>query len=70
MSAEGNGPLGLLLSDDLMFTSRITATARQLGLEIRAAKGQAGLEGLAEREAPRTVSIEVVPKGTSIFRRR
>ena len=29
--SEEKTPLGLLLSDDLIFTSRITATARALG---------------------------------------
>src|SRR5262249_47716283 len=59
MSAEANGTVGLLLSDDLMFTSRITATARQLGLEIRTAGAQAALEKLAEGQAPRCVLIDL-----------
>jgi len=66
MSAEANGVVGLLLSDDLMFTSRITATARQLGLEVRAASAQAGLERLAEKEAPRCVMLDLSNPGLDV----
>jgi CheY-like chemotaxis protein len=66
MSAEANGPVGLLLSDDLMFTSRITATARQLGLEIRSASAQVGLENLAERQAPRCVILDLSNPGLDV----
>jgi CheY-like chemotaxis protein len=66
MSAEPNGVVGLLLSDDLMFTSRISATARQLGLEIRTASTQAGLERLAERQAPRCVILDLSNPGLDV----
>jgi CheY-like chemotaxis protein len=66
MSAEANGPVGLLLSDDLMFTSRITATARQLGLEIRTAGAQAGLEQLAVGQAPRCVILDLSNPGLDV----
>src|SRR5262245_53839651 len=66
MSAEAHGAVGLLLSDDLMFTSRITATARQLGLEIRSASAQVGLEKLAERQAPRCVILDLSNPGLEV----
>jgi CheY-like chemotaxis protein len=66
MSAEGNAAVGLLLSDDLMFTSRITATARQLGLDVLSAGAQAGLECLAERQAPRCVILDLANPGLDV----
>jgi CheY-like chemotaxis protein len=67
-SAIGNpqSVVGLLLSDDLMFTSRITATARQLGLDILSAGAQAGLERLAERQAPRCVILDLANPGLDV----
>ena len=66
MTTEANGPVGLLLSDDLIFTSRITATARQLGLEVRAATSQAGLERLAEQQAARCVILDLSNPGLNV----
>src|SRR5260370_38031487 len=66
MSAEASAGVGLLLSDDLIFTSRIAATARQLGLELRAAKAQAALEDLAGREAPRCVILDLANPGLDV----
>jgi CheY-like chemotaxis protein len=66
MSTEGGGPLGLLLSDDLMFTSRIAATARQLGLDLRAAKSQAALETLAGQQPPRCVILDLANPGLDV----
>jgi CheY-like chemotaxis protein len=66
MSAESNRIVGLLLSDDLMFTSRITATARELGLEVFAANTQAALERLAERLEPRCVILDLSNPGLDV----
>ena len=66
MASETNTAVGLLLSDDLMFTSRITATARQLGLELRSAAAQAALEQLAERLAPRCVILDLANAGLDV----
>ena len=44
---------GLLLSDDLIFTSRITGTARDLGLTIQAARTPEALLALARQAPPR-----------------
>ena len=72
MPAESSQAIGLLLSDDLMFTSRITATARQLGMEIVAVNTQATLEQLAERQSPRCMILDLSNPGldvVALFRR-
>ncbi len=66
MSTESSRIVGLLLSDDLMFTSRITATARQLGLEVLAANTQAALQQLAEQQAPRCVILDLSNPGLDV----
>jgi CheY-like chemotaxis protein len=48
---------GLLLSDDLLFASRIIGTARSLGLEIKSARSAA--EVLAEAQAKPTGCVLV-----------
>jgi DNA-binding NarL/FixJ family response regulator len=52
-------PTGLLLSDDLIFTSRIVGTARGLGLSLLAARSADGLVELAQRSPPRCVIIDL-----------
>jgi CheY-like chemotaxis protein len=51
--------IGLLLSDDLMFASRITSTARSLGLTIKPARSVEVLESLAKQEPPRCVILDL-----------
>ncbi len=50
---------GLLLSDDLMFASRIAGTARALGLEVPQARTADALIELAGREPPNGVLIDL-----------
>jgi CheY-like chemotaxis protein len=50
---------GLLLCDDLIFTSRITGTARALGLEIRPARTPEALVELARLQPPSGVLIDL-----------
>jgi CheY-like chemotaxis protein len=57
---------GLLLSDDLIFTSRITGTARALGLEVRAARTVETLVQLACEEPPRGVLIDLAFPGLAL----
>ena len=57
---------GLLLSDDLLFASRITGTARALGLTLRAARTPADLEALARAEAPRCVVLDLANPGLAL----
>jgi CheY-like chemotaxis protein len=57
--AENAHGVGLLLSDDLMFASRITGTARSLGLTVKPARSVDALENLARQESPRCVILDL-----------
>jgi DNA-binding NarL/FixJ family response regulator len=57
--AETATPLGLLLSDDLMFSSRITGTARDLGLACKVARNPAALEALAREHGPACIILDL-----------
>jgi DNA-binding NarL/FixJ family response regulator len=52
-------PRGLLLSDDLIFASRITGTARALGLEVGQVRTADALVDMAGRETPPGVLIDL-----------
>jgi CheY-like chemotaxis protein len=56
-------PTALLLSDDLIFTSRITGTARDLGLVVRPARSAAVLLELALKEKPTSVFLDLANPG-------
>ncbi|HJT77327.1 MAG TPA: response regulator [Gemmataceae bacterium] len=56
-------PAGLLLSDDLIFASRITGTAAALGLSVQAARSPDALLELARRHAPRGVLLDLAHPG-------
>jgi CheY-like chemotaxis protein len=57
---------GLLLSDDLIFTSRITGTARDLGLTVRAARSGDLLVSMARAAPPRLVLLDLGNPGLSV----
>lgn len=59
-------PLGLLLSDDLIFTSRVTGTACNLGLTVRAARSAEALLDLARQTPPRCVLVDLANPGLSL----
>jgi CheY-like chemotaxis protein len=50
---------GLLLCDDLIFTSRITGTAKALGLSVGAARDVAGLLRMAKQAPPTCVLLDL-----------
>jgi CheY-like chemotaxis protein len=52
-------PSGLLLCDDLLFTSRITGEARALGLTVRPARSLEQLLELARQEPPTCVLLDL-----------
>jgi CheY-like chemotaxis protein len=52
-------PSGLLLCDDLLFASRITGTARSLGLEVHVARTTDELLTLARRHRPQGVLLDL-----------
>jgi CheY-like chemotaxis protein len=66
MSDETKEAAGLLLSDDLIFTSRITATARQLGLPVHPVRSPAALQELAARAAPACVILDLANPGLAV----
>ena len=58
--------VGLLLSDDLIFTSRIVGTGRDLGITIRPAKAPEALFAFAQTSRPSCVIIDLSNPGLSI----
>jgi CheY-like chemotaxis protein len=57
---------GLLLCDDLIFTSRVTGTAAALALTVRAAKTQAQLLDFARQTPPCCVILDLHTPGLVI----
>jgi len=58
--------VGYLLSDDLMFTSRITGTARDLGLTVKPARSAAALQALVRQRPPRCVLLDLANPGLAV----
>jgi hypothetical protein len=56
---EGLGPPGLLLSRDLIFTSKVTGTARALGHRVLAAGNVALASSMIEQWRPRVVFVDL-----------
>jgi DNA-binding NarL/FixJ family response regulator len=61
--SEATTPPGLLLSDDLIFASRIAGTARTLGLEVRQVRALDQLPDLAARLHARCVIVDLAYPG-------
>ena len=57
---------GLLLSDDLMFTSRITGAARALGLEVRQVRTLERLVETAKQTGTRCVILDLAFPGLDL----
>src|SRR5262245_10146833 len=57
---------GLLLCDDLIFTSRIAGTGRDLGLELRSVKTIPALLEQARKQPPACVSLNLWRAGAWI----
>jgi DNA-binding NarL/FixJ family response regulator len=58
--------VGLLLCDDLIFTSRIVGTARALGLVLHSRKDVASLLSLANAEQPSCVIVDLQAPGLDL----
>jgi DNA-binding response OmpR family regulator len=56
---DGSGPAGLLLSRDLIFTSKITGTARELGYQVLVAGNQSLALAMIEQWRPRAVFVDL-----------
>jgi DNA-binding NarL/FixJ family response regulator len=50
---------GYLLSDDLIFTSRVTGTARALGLEVQAVRSLVSLHNLLQQNGASCVLVDL-----------
>jgi CheY-like chemotaxis protein len=65
-----NNPAGpsaaLLLCDDLMFASRITGTARDLGLVVKVARSPQVLVDLARQLSPACVLLDLANPGLAL----
>ncbi len=61
MSESGGAPftVGYLLSDELMFNSRIIGTAKDLGLVVKAARTIADLAALIDQQPPVCVILDL-----------
>jgi CheY-like chemotaxis protein len=64
--AESAAPVGYLLSDDLMFTSRITGTASALGLAVKPVRSLEALQALVAKQAPRCLLIDLSVAGSGL----
>src|SRR5262245_13142735 len=64
--SEVSAPMGLLLSDDLFFSSRITSTAQGLGVTVKAARSPDALLALARQQSPRCVILDLANPGLSV----
>lgn len=58
--------LGLLLCDDLIFISKITGTARELGVNIRSARSSEALTALARQKRPSCVIVDLGNPGLNL----
>jgi CheY-like chemotaxis protein len=58
--------IGYVLSDDLIFNSRITGTARDLGLWMVPARSAEVLAKMAEQRAPRCVIVDLANPGLDL----
>src|SRR5262249_26235347 len=63
---DTNAPLGILLSDDLIFTSRVTGEARALGFTVKPARSAETLLALARQQPPACILIDLANPGLSV----
>src|SRR5438270_10783333 len=56
---EGTEPAGLLLSRDLIFTSKVTGTARELGHRVMVAGNAALAAAMIEQWRPKVVFVDL-----------
>lgn len=66
MMATDDASFGLILSDDLIFTSRVTGTARAGGMTVQPARSPELLEQLARQKTPACVLVDLSNPGLEI----
>jgi CheY-like chemotaxis protein len=59
-------PRGLLLCDDLIFTSKVAGVAKALGLDVAAARDSSSLLRLARQTAPSCVLLDLHNPGLDL----
>ena len=59
-------PSGILLSDDLIFTSRVVGAGRDLGLSIRTARNADAVLKLSQQQFPTCVIVDLSNPGLRI----
>ncbi|HMC90512.1 MAG TPA: response regulator [Gemmataceae bacterium] len=64
--AGESAPIGLLLSDDMIFTSRITGTARALGITVKAARSAEVLLAMARQHRPVLILVDLSNPGLQL----
>ena len=67
MTGDPRSAVGVLLSDDLMFTIRIVGTGRDLGFPIRVAKSAGAMAALAAELAPACVILDLSNPGLKVI---
>jgi CheY-like chemotaxis protein len=63
---DANTPVGILLSDDLIFTSRVTGEARALGFTVKSARSVEALLAHARQQPPTCVLLDLANPGLSV----
>ncbi|MBM4069521.1 MAG: response regulator [Planctomycetes bacterium] len=63
---EPTAPYAIVLCDDLLFSSRITATARSLGADMTTARSSSVLTQRAQERAPSLVIIDLANPGLNL----
>ena len=58
--------VGYLLSDDLIFTSRIAGTAQGFGLTLKPARSVEVLRALVQEQSPRCVIVDLALPGLNL----
>jgi CheY-like chemotaxis protein len=66
LSADQKQPEGLLLSDDLIFTSRITTEAKAQGLSVVAVRSVATLVDHARQHLPHGILLDLAFPGLDV----
>lgn len=59
-------PAGVLLCDDLLFASRVTATAQSLGKTVKVARSSAVLKSRITEAGPRFILVDLANPGLVI----
>jgi CheY-like chemotaxis protein len=65
-AVKGTAMIGYVLSDDLIFASRIIGTARAVGLDMQVARSQEQLGNLVATQMPQCLLVDLQNPGLAI----